>query len=102
MCNVSLSERKSSEELRNRLHIPDIADLLRQERLRWFGHVERMEDDNPVSQCRNIEVAGTRTKGRPRKTWNQVIKKDLQQLNLNPCLAQDRKAWKELTKKKLN
>ena len=34
MCNVSLSETKSSEELRNRLHIPDIVDLLRQRRLR--------------------------------------------------------------------
>ena len=97
MCNVSLSERKSSEELRNRLHIPEIADQLRQERLRWFGHVERMDNDNPVSQCRFIDVTGQRTRGRPRKTWNEVLRNDLKQLNLDSNLAQDREVWKKLT-----
>ena len=97
MCNVTLRDRKPSEELRDRLHIPNITDLLRQRRLRWFGHVERMEDGNPVKESRNIEVPGRRGRGRPRKTWAQLIKDDLRQLNLDPGLAQDREAWKRAT-----
>ena len=97
MCNVSLRDRKSSEELRQRLHIPDIADVIRQRRLRWFGHIERMAVDNPVRQCQHIVVEGKRPKGRPRKTWQEVIKDDLLSLNLDSGLAQDRKDWKKRT-----
>ena len=80
MCRVSLRERKSSEELRGRLGIPSLLTVLRKNRLRWYGHVERMDVANPVSPCRYVEVAGARGRGRPRKTWSQVIKKDLEQL----------------------
>ena len=37
--------------------------------MRWFGYVERKEVDDWVSACRNLEVAGSRGKGRPRMTW---------------------------------
>ena len=37
--------------------------------MRWFGHVERKEVGDWVSACRNLEVAGSRGRGRPRMTW---------------------------------
>ena len=39
MCRVSLKDKKSSEELRKRLGIVSVSDMVCQERLRWFGHV---------------------------------------------------------------
>ena len=91
---MSLKDRKTSEELRNRLGIPDIVDSLRKNRLSWFGHVERMDRGNPVNESRFIQVNGTRGKGRPRKTWHELVQNDLKKLNLLPGLAQDREAWK--------
>jgi len=41
MCTVTLKDRKSSEELRGRLGIKCVRDVVRCGRLRWFGHVER-------------------------------------------------------------
>ena len=35
-------------------------EVIRQGRLRWFGHVERKEVYDWVSACRNLEVAGSR------------------------------------------
>ena len=99
MCNVSLRDRKSSEELRNRLGIAIITDVMRQTRLRWFGHVERMDIENPVSNCRFIEVGGQRGRGRPCKTWTQLIKDDLRKLRLEPGLTQNRVVWKGAIKK---
>ena len=90
---------KSSEELRNRLGISNICDIMRQSRLRWFGHVERMENENPVSKCRVIEVDGARGRGRPCKTWTQLIRNDLRHLRLESGLAQDREAWRRAIKK---
>lgn len=93
MCNISLKDRKSSDELRNRLGITNIVDAMRQKRLRWYGHVERMDDLNPVSSCRFMEVGGFRGRGRPCKTWAQLIRSDIKKLGLRPGLTQDREAW---------
>ena len=67
MCGVTLRNRKSSEEIRNRLGIVSVSDLVRQGRLRWFGQVERTDADDWVSACRNMAVSGER--GRGTKTW---------------------------------
>ena len=41
MCEVTLKDRCKSEELRKRLDIEDVADVVRKSRLGWFGHLER-------------------------------------------------------------
>ena len=57
MCGVTLKDRKSCEELRQRLGIDSVSD---RNRLRWFGHVERKNDDDWVKACQRLEVAGGR------------------------------------------
>ena len=39
MCGIKLKDRFPSKELRERLGIDDIALVLQQNRLRWYGHV---------------------------------------------------------------
>ena len=46
MCGVTLRDRKSSEELGKRLGIVSVSRRVPQERLRWFGHVERKDADD--------------------------------------------------------
>ena len=41
MCGIKLKDRVPSKELRERLGIDDIALVLRQNRLHWYGHVLR-------------------------------------------------------------
>ena len=41
MCGVTLKDRCKSEELRKRLEIEDVADVVRKSRLGWFGLMER-------------------------------------------------------------
>ena len=48
MCGVNLKNRITSEELRNRLSIEAMTEIVRRGRLRWFGHVERKVDDDLV------------------------------------------------------
>jgi len=58
MCGVKLKDRLPSKELRERLGIDDIALVLQQNRLRWYGHVLRKEDDGWVKKCMEYEVEG--------------------------------------------
>lgn len=60
-------------------------------RLRWFGHVERRPLDFAVSkadQMKRRHIA--RGRGRLRKTIREVIKKDLVINNLNKSMVLDR------------
>jgi len=68
MCGTKLKDRFPSKELRDRLDINGIALVLQQNRLRWYGHVLR-KDDDWVKKCMEYEVEGPRPRGRPKRTW---------------------------------
>jgi len=44
------------------------------------------------------EVEGSRPRGRPNRTWKEVVPKDCQGRNLNKEDAVDRGRWKKLIK----
>jgi len=74
MCGVKLKDRLPSKELRERLAIDDIALVLQQNRLRcWYGHVLRKENDDWVKKCIEYEIEGPRPRGRPNRTWREVV-----------------------------
>ena len=60
MCGVKLKDRLPSKELRERLGVDEIALVLQQNRLRWYGHVLRKDDDDWVKKCMEYEVEGSR------------------------------------------
>jgi len=65
---------------RERLGIDDIALVLglQQNRLRWYGHVLR-KDDDWVKKCMEYEVEGPT----PKRTWREVVREDCQARKLN-------------------
>ena len=69
---------------------------LRSRCLRWFGYVSR--SDGWINQCHNLDVRGKRGKGRPRKSWDDVIMDDLNSCNLNKESALDRVTWRSIVK----
>ena len=77
MCGVKLKDRLPSKELRERLGIDDIALVLQQNRLRWYGHVLRKDYDDWVKKCIEYEVEGPRPRGRPKRTWREVFPRGL-------------------------
>ena len=96
MCGVTLKDRVDSVELRSRLGIWSVGELLRRNRLRWFGHLERKDNEEWVSACRRVEVVGARARGRVKKTWEECVKNDLDLLGLRRDWAQDRAKWRGL------
>ena len=77
--------------------------MLTQRRLRWLGHVCRMDDsripkDLPYSEL----VTGTRPKGRPYLRYKDVCKRDLKAFGVCPTnlqqLTSDRPKWRSTVK----
>ena len=58
------------------------------QRISWFGHVERMEEDRMLIKIFTQELEGTRRRGRPRKGWREEVERDLQVLGV--------RRWREL------
>jgi len=62
-----LQDRVPCKGVRVRLGFDDIISVLQQNRLRWYGHVMRKEDNDWVQKCMKYEVEGARPRGRPNK-----------------------------------
>jgi len=43
--------------------------------------VLRKEDNDWVKKCMQYKVEGVRTRGRPKKSWRDIVEKDCQALN---------------------
>jgi len=79
----TVKDNVPSKELRERLGIDGIVLVLQQNRLRWYGHVLRKEDIDWVQKCMEYKVEGCRPRGRPKRTWREVVQKDCQARNVN-------------------
>ena len=97
ICSVKLSDRNPTKELRQMLGICDIASQVQYNRLRWFGHLERMGDKWPNS-IRSFEIVGEIPRGGQKKKWIHNINKDLADLNLSANLTVNRSEWRKRIK----
>ena len=88
-------DRRSSTDLLQVSGLCDISQLLRQHRLRWFGHVKRSSDPL-INEIMTLEADGKKGRGRPRKTWYQTIHEDLRLFNLLEDDALNRLKWKHV------
>ena len=59
----------------------------------------RKDDDDWVKKCMGHEVEGSRPKGRPKKTWKEVIREDCQARKLNKEDAVDHCKWRKVIRK---
>src|SRR5678816_1591708 len=57
-----------------------VNERINESTLRWFGHVERMNDSRLVKRMYNGECVGNRPAGRPKK-WIESVKECLKERN---------------------
>ena len=62
-----------SSELLAKLELEDLDLILRERRLRWFGHVER--SIGAIRTACDIQIEGTRGAGRPKLTWKKLMER---------------------------
>ena len=95
-----------NEELNDLYSSPNILRLIKSRRMRWAGHVARMEEGRGVHKVLVGKPEGKRPMGRPRRKWEDNIKMDLEEVERG-CgdwmeLAQDRNRWRALVSTVMN
>ena len=86
-------------EVLERAGLPSIFALLAQRRLRWLGHVRRMDDSRIPKDLLYGELAdGARSRGRPSLRYKDSCKRDLKGSGIDletwESLAENRGAWR--------
>ena len=98
---VSRMDTVRNEEVRRRAGIEmELASRADQRVLRWFGHVERMDEYRMARRVLMVEVSGERVRGRPRLGWMDGVKVALgnrvMPVEAARQCAKDRKEWRDL------
>jgi hypothetical protein len=81
----------------------DIATYIKINRLRWAGHVIRLEEQNPARRVLVAVVEGRTQRGRPKLRWEDGVKEDARKLGERNWTnaARNRDSWQKLEKKAL-
>ena len=85
---------------------PNIVRVIKSRRMRWAGHVARMDDKREAYRILVGKPEGKRPLGRPRYRWVDNIKMDLKEVGCGYLdwigLAQDRDRWRTLVSAVMN
>ena len=72
--------------------------MIKSRRLRWAGHVARMEEGRSAFKILKGKPTGKRSLGRPRRRWEDNIRMDLEEIGINAGnwvdSAQNRNYWR--------
>ena len=79
MCGVRLVDSVSTDVLGV---VVKIEDMIIQSHLRWYGHIIHRDINSQIHEVMKIEITGKRKKGRPRKSWEECVKRDLKRYGL--------------------
>ena len=104
--NIKWSNKVPNTEVLARAGLPSMYTLLRQRRLRWLGHVNRMEGGRiPKDVLYGELVSGTRLVGWPKLCYKDICKRDMKALDINTeiweSMLADHSRWRGMLKKQL-
>ena len=95
MCGITRRDRVRNEIIREKVGVASVEDKMREGRLRWFGHVMRRGTDAPVRRCERLTLDSfRRSRGSQKKYWREVIRHNMEQLQLTKDMTLVKKVWR--------
>ena len=111
---IKWPEKISNTELYTRTQVAKWSQVILKRRLRWYGHMQRLDDNTPARQALKEALRSVnKPQGRPKITWLKLVRNNLMDagiqhyysidlVNLNDThfhqeineLAQDRDSWR--------
>ena len=83
-----------------------VVRVIKSRRLRWAGHVARMEEGRSAFKILTGKPTGKIPLGRPRRRWKDNIRMDLEEIGISirnwVDSAQDRDYWRAFVNAALN
>lgn len=99
--NQNRWRRRFNHELMQLYREPDIVRTTKINRLRWLGHVQRMDDNRVPKKLLKTKPEGKRSAGRPKSRWFDAAFANLKTVGVTSweALAADRPSWRSMLEK---
>ncbi|KAF3634913.1 putative pre-mRNA-processing factor 6-like [Capsicum annuum] len=92
MCGLTRKDKVRNKIIREKVRVISVEDKLREVRLRWFKHVMRRCMNALAPRCEKLDMDYLRRgRGGPKKYWREMIRHDVEQLQLTEDMTLDRK-----------
>ena len=89
MCGVTLKDKISNVEIRSKVHVGLIGEVIARGRLRWFGHVVRSDNMSLIKQALDARP-DQRRRCRLRLRWEELVTRDMKSRELRKEDAMER------------
>ena len=89
-------DKIKNKYVRGTTNIAKMGEKLRNARLRWYGHIKRREEDYVGKRMMEVAVPGRKKRGRPRRSWMDFVRKDMERVGAREGDEIDRMKWKIL------
>ena len=88
---------RRNDELEAIIKGENIVRFIKCQRIRWVGHIERMQD-TAIPRKMYGKLYATRRRGRPKMRWLDDVSMDLRKMGLNDWKdrARNREAWRHI------
>ena len=75
----------------------DIVRFIKAQRIKWLGHIQRMDQARPTRKLLYWKPMGTRPVGRPRQRWQEDVMEDLKKMKTKNWkeTAEGRRTWRD-------
>ena len=103
---VTRLDKIRNQKIRETLgHNRTVLDIIRDRRLKYFGHIIRMGNERFPKIALEGRTHGTRPRGRPSKKWTNCLRDDCSARNVDRLtdathLASNRSAWQDIVRQK--
>jgi len=79
----------------------DIVRFIKAQRIKWLGHIQRMDQAKPTRKLLNWKPTGNRPVRKPKQRRQEDVMEDQKKLNVKNWkeAAKDRRTWRDLAEK---
>jgi len=83
MLGVFWMNKVRNEEVRAMTSLQKLELIIEERRLRWFGHIWRMDDGRLPKQSMHWETSTRKRRpSRPRKKWIDIVRQDMKEIGM--------------------
>ena len=91
---VTRKDKIRNEYIRNTVKIKRLRMKMWEDRLKWYGHVMRRDQEYVGKKMIEMELPGKRRRGRPKRRFLNIVKEDVDEVSAKETDVKDRKIWR--------
>ena len=88
---VTRKDKIRNEHIRSTVKVERLGMKMREDRLRWYGHVMRRDQEYVGRKMMEMELPGKRKRGRPKRRFLDVVKENMEEVGAKEMDIEDRK-----------